>query len=101
MAGANLPIVTIPIAPGATTAGDSISIPDGAPKISQLVSAVLFAGSDATNPAVATALSVVDDASSSGQISKVSSTAVKLGDNTTTRDMLVIVYIPEASAPGF
>jgi len=95
MAGINLPIVTIPIVPGTTTAGDSISIPDGAPKISQLVSAVaVLTGS-------ATTLSVVDDASSSGQISKVSSTAVKLGDNTADGDMLVIVYIPEASAPGF
>ena len=101
MAGVNVPIVTICIAPGSTSAGDSISIPSGAPKISQLVSAVLFAGSDATNPASATALSVVSDASASGQISKVSATAVKLGDATTSRDILIISYIPEASAPGF
>ena len=95
MAGVNLPIVTIVVVPGSTTAGDNIDIPNGAPKISQLVSAVaVLSGS-------ASALSVVSNASSSGQISKVSSTAVKLGNNTTTRDMLVIVYVPEASAPGF
>lgn len=101
MAGVTLPIVVVPIAPGATTAGDSISIPSGAPKIGQLVAGVLFAGSDGTNAAAATQLSVVSDASSSGQISKVSATAIKLGDNTTTRDMLIIAYVPEGAAPGF
>ena len=95
MAGVNLPIVTIVVVPGSTTAGDNIDIPNGAPKISQLVSAVaVLSGS-------ASALSVVSNASSSGQISKVSSTQFKLGDNTAAGDMVIITYIPEASAPGF
>jgi len=101
MAGVTIPVVTIAIAPGAVTAGTAISIPSGAPKIGELVSAVLFSGSDATNPASATALTVVSGTPASGQIAKSSSTQVVLGDNTTTRDLLVITYIPETGAPGY
>jgi len=94
-------MITIVIAPGATTAGDSISLPSGAPEAKAIVSAVLFSGSDATNPASATALTVVDETPSSGQIQLVDESTVKLGNNTTTRDLLIITYIEKNSQPGY
>lgn len=94
-------MITIVVAPGATTAGSNISLPAGAPPVEAIVSAVLFSGSDATNPAVAKTLTVVDTTPSSGQIQLVDESTVKLGDNTTTRDILIITYIETNSQPGY
>ena len=71
------------IAPGATTAGDTISIPDGAPAIDKIVNAFIFRGSDAS-----TAASIVTCTAT-----KASDTSITLDVDTTNRDLIILYYI--------
>ena len=73
------------IAPGATTAGDTINLPDGAPAIDKIVNAFIFRGSDASDAAsivTCTATKV-----------KTSDTSITLDVDTTDRDLIVLYYI--------
>ena len=70
------------IAPGATTAGNAISLPSGAPKIDKVVSAFIFRGSDAT-----TAASIVTCTAT-----KASETTITLDVDTTARDIIILYY---------
>ena len=76
---------TVVFAPGAVTAGNNIDLPSGSPSIGKIISAEIFRGSDATNPA-----------------SKVSVTATKVDRNTITldtdtadTDLLILRYYAE------
>ena len=71
------------IAPGATTAGDTISLPSGAPAIDKVVSAFIFRGSDAS-----AAASIVTCTAT-----KASETAITLDVDTTTRDIIILYYV--------
>jgi len=94
-------LFTLVLAPGAVTAGTNIDLPAWAPKISELVAAILFTGSDGTAAASATALTEVTATPASGEIQVVDEDTIVLGDNTTTRDLLILVYLPKGEISGF
>ncbi len=88
------------IAPGAVSANTNIDLPGYVGKVSQLVAAIKFSGSDGTAAASATALTVVTTTPGAGEIQLVDEDTIQLGDATTTRDLLILVYIPKGSVSG-
>jgi len=76
--------VEVSFCPGAVTSGSNIDLPSGSPPISKIVDCTLFRGSDGT----------VAAAEVSATATKVDSDTITLDVDTTTRDLLVLRYIP-------
>jgi len=85
--------VEVAFCPGAVMAGTNIDLPPGSLPISKIVDCTLFRGSDATNPAAEVAATAT----------KIDENTIQLDVDTTTRDLLVLRYIPKGAirALGF
>ena len=90
----------VAIAPGATTAGSNISLPSYV-KASKILGAVKLSLSDATNAGTVTSLTVATTTPSTGEIYLVNESTIQLGDNTTARDVIIIMYIEKGEFSGF
>ena len=75
-------MISIEWAPGAVTAGTNIDIPAGAAKISGIISAEIFRGSDGTAAAAKVAATAT----------KVDEDTITLDVDTTALDLLVLRY---------
>jgi len=93
-------VVVIAHAPGAVAAGTNIDIPDWAPKIRELVAAIKVTLSDATVAGSIANLTVVSETPASGQIQLVDENTYKLGDDTTARDLIILVYVAKGEYSG-
>ena len=92
-------VVEVSLAPGATTAGDSIDLPTGSPPIAKVVSAVIFRGHAVDEGGTATyTIGPV-----SATPTKVDENTIKLDVDTVAEDILIVKYIPKGAirALGF
>ena len=73
------------IVPGATTAGDAISIPSGLPEIGEIISATIVSLVEGTPNTFSTA---------SATATKESETSFSLDANTAASDLVILLYKP-------
>ena len=93
-------VKTIIFAPGAVTAGTNISLPDWAPKVSEIAAAIKITLSDASTAGSVTSLTVTSTTPSSGEIQLVDESTIVLGDDTTARDVLVLIVVEKGEYSG-
>jgi len=91
--GLGYAIRTVPKAPGATGALTTIALPAEFYPADELLAAIFFKGSDGTAPAVAQVL-IVDPkgtaSPASGHIALLDDNNFRMGDATTTRDLVLL-----------
>jgi len=96
---------TVVIVPGVTTAGDNIPLPASAKDMAHngLQAVVNILVSDGTATGSHTNLTVIAEGGSpaTGEVAQVDRRNIKLGDNTTALNALVVTYISAGEEVGF
>jgi len=93
-------VTLIMFAPGSTSAGDSISLPDWAPPVKEIAACIVVTLSDGTNAGSIASKTVVTDTPSSGQVQLVDEGTIKLGDDTTDRDIVILIVAAKGEYSG-